>query len=155
MPQISLQQLIKRTLYLCLMTGTTISCISKACFNKLHPKWTLVQTNIYKVNGSNGNSHGPIGTGMCTLAFPKKFQQQFIICEHLLCHVILELNFSHNDLIGIDWFPSYELHLHQGPRSIVILDPALFQLHINQISTLPPLHILIQTISQVTIPPRL
>ena len=41
------------------------------------------------------------------------------------------------------------------PKSVVTLDPAPFPLHVNQISTLPPPHILIKTFSQVTIPPRM
>ena len=65
-------------------TEATISCMSKACFNKLQPRPKLVETNIYKVNGADGNSLGPIGMTTCTLEFPKKFQQQFIIYEHLL-----------------------------------------------------------------------
>ena len=64
--------------------GVTISCMSKACFNKLQPKPTLVQTNIIKVNGADRNSLGLIGMTTCNLEFPKKFQQQFIICKHLL-----------------------------------------------------------------------
>ena len=36
-----------------------------------------------------------------------------------------------------------------------MLDPAPFSLHINQISTLQPPHILVKTISQVTIPSRI
>ena len=58
--------------------------MSKACFNKLQPKPGLVQTRIYKVNGADRNSLGPNGMTTCTLEFPKKFQQQFIICEPLL-----------------------------------------------------------------------
>ena len=54
-------------------TGTTISCMSKACFNKLQPKPALVQTHVYKVNGANINSLGPPGTTTCTLKFPKNF----------------------------------------------------------------------------------
>ena len=64
-------------------TGATISCMSKACFNKLQPKPALVQTHTYKVNGANGNSLGPLGTTTCTLEFPKQFQQ-FIVYKHLL-----------------------------------------------------------------------
>ena len=48
-------------------TGATISCMSKACFNKLQPKPKLVQTNIYKVNNANRNSLGPIRMTTCTL----------------------------------------------------------------------------------------
>ena len=80
----------------------------------------------------------------CTLEFPKKFQQQFIVCKHLLRPIILGLDFSHNYLIGIDSFSTKQLHLHQGPQSIVVLDPTPFPLHINQISTLPPPHLLRQ-----------
>ena len=65
-------------------TGATISCISKACFDKLDPKPALIQTHMYKVNGANGNSLSPIGTATCTVEFPKKFQQQFIVCKYLL-----------------------------------------------------------------------
>ena len=46
------------------------------------------------------------------------------------------------------------MHLYQRPKSIVISDPAQCPLHFNQISTLPPPHILIKTVSQVTIPSR-
>ena len=51
--------------------GATISCMSKACLDKLQPYQMLVQTNIYKVNSVDGNSHGPVGMTMCTLEFPK------------------------------------------------------------------------------------
>ena len=50
---------------------------------------------MYKVNGANGNILGPIGMTTCTLEFPKKFQQQFIICEHLPQTVVLRLDFSY------------------------------------------------------------
>ena len=46
------------------------------------------------------------------------------------------------------------MHLHQGPKSIVISDPVPFPLHVNQMSTLPAPHILVKTVSQVTLPPR-
>ena len=65
-------------------TGATISCMSKAHFNKLQPKHILVQTCTYKVNGADGNSLGDIRMTTCTLEFPLKFQQQFIVCKHLL-----------------------------------------------------------------------
>ena len=52
-------------------TGATISCMSKACFDKLQPKPALVQMCTHKVNGTNSNSLGPLGTIMCTLEFPK------------------------------------------------------------------------------------
>ena len=90
----------------------------------------------------------------CTLQFHKKFHQQFIVCENLLQPVILGLDFSHNYLIGIDWLSANQLHLHQGSKSTVTLDPAPFPLHVNQIFTLPVPHILIKTVSQVTIPLR-
>ena len=32
-------------------TGATISCMLKACFDKLQPKPVLIQTHAYKVNG--------------------------------------------------------------------------------------------------------
>ena len=70
----------------------------------------------------------------------------------LNCHFTIRL--SHNYLIGIGWFSANQLHPCQGPKSIVISDPAPFVLHVNQIATLPPLHILVKTVSQVTIPPR-
>ena len=65
-------------------TGATISCMSEACFDKLYPKLTLIQTHMYKVNGANDNSLSLLVTAACTVEFPKKSQQQFIICEHLL-----------------------------------------------------------------------
>ena len=64
------------------------------------------------------------------------------------------LDFLHNYLKGIDWFTSNQLHLHQRPKSIVTSEPAPFPFHVNQISTLPLPHILVKTVSQVTIPPR-
>ena len=62
--------------------------------------------------------------------------------------------FPHNYLIGIDCFFTRQLHLLQESKSIVVSDPAPFPLHINQISTLPLPHLLVKTISQVTIPSR-
>ena len=94
-------------------TGGIIPCMSKACFDKLQPKPALVQK--HKVNSAGGNSLGPLRTTTCTLEFPKKFQQQFIVCEHFLYPIILGLDFSHNYLIGIDWFSTNQLYLHQGP----------------------------------------
>ena len=43
-----------------------------------------MQTQIYEVNGTDGNSLDPLGTTICTLEFPKKFKQQFIACKHLI-----------------------------------------------------------------------
>ena len=82
-------------------TGATISCMPKACFDKLQPKPTLVQTHTIKVNGADGNSLGPIRMTACTFEFPQKFQQQFIVCKYLFQPIILGLDFSHNYLIGI------------------------------------------------------
>ena len=65
-------------------TDATISCMSKTCFVKLDPIPTLAQTQMYKVNGTNGDSLSPLDATTCTLEFPKKFQQQFIVCEHLV-----------------------------------------------------------------------
>ena len=65
-------------------TGATISCMSKECFDKPDPKPALIQTPTYKVNGADGNSLGPLGTTICTLEFPEKFQQWIILCEYLL-----------------------------------------------------------------------
>ena len=91
---------------------------------------------------------------MCILKFLKKFHQQFIVCKNLMWPVILGLDFSHNYLIGITWFSSNQLQLHQGLKSIVRLDPAPSPLHVNWISTLPLPHLLVMMVSQVTIPPR-
>ena len=88
--------------------------MSKACFDKLQPKQALIPKLSHKVNCANGNSLGPLKTTTCTLKFPKTFQQQFIVCEHLLCPIVLGLDFLHNCLIGIDWFSTNELHLYQG-----------------------------------------
>ena len=135
-------------------TGATISCMPKACFEKLDPKPTLIQKHTYKINGANGNSLGPIGTTTCTLEFPKKFQQHFIVYEHLLWPIILGLDFLHNYPVGINWFSTKQLYLHWVPWSIVVLDPTPFPLHISQISTLLWPHLLVKTISQVTVPSR-
>ena len=54
----------------------------------------------------------------------------------------------------MDWFSAHQLHLQQGPQSIVVSDHTPFPLYINQISTLPPPHILVKTISQITIPTK-
>ena len=51
-------------------TDTTISCMSKACFDKLDSKLTLIQTHKYKVNSADGNSLGSFGTTTWTLEFP-------------------------------------------------------------------------------------
>ena len=116
-------------------TGATISCMFKACFNKLQLKPKLVETNIYKVNGVDGSTICPIGMTSYTVRFPKKFQQQFIIWENLVQTVILGLDVSYNYVLGIDWFSSNQLNLHQGPKSIVISDPAPFPLRVNDITT--------------------
>ena len=55
----------------------------------------------------------------------------------------------------MDWFSTNQLHLHQGPKSIVGSNPTPFPLHVNQISTLQPPHVLVRTISQVRIPTRM
>ena len=82
-----------------LNTGATISCMSKSCFEKLHPQPKLVQTSTYRIHCADGNSLGPIGMTTCTLKFPQT---------------------------------PHPLHLHQGLKSIVRVDPAPFPLHVNQ-----------------------
>ena len=128
--------------------------MSKTCFDKLDPKPPLIMQHTYRVNGTDGNSLGPLGITTCTLEFPKKSQQQFIVFEHLLRPIMLDLDFSHNYLIGINCLVENQLHLHQCPHSVVVSDSVPFPLHINQISTLPPPHILVKTISQVMLPIR-
>ena len=150
MPQISQSQLITMKLYLYLTQVLPFP----ECFDKLDLKPKLTHTHIHKVNGAGGNSLSPLGTTICTLEFPRKCQQQFIVCEHLLWPITLGLDFSHNYMIGIDWFYTKQLHLHQGPWSIIVSDPTPFPLHINQISTLLPPHLLVKTISQVAVPSR-
>ena len=81
------------------------------------------------------------------LNFLKQFQQQFIVCQHLLCPIILGQDFYHNYLIGIDWFLAKQLCLHQGPQSIVVSDPASFPLYVNQICILPLPHILVKNLT--------
>ena len=83
----------------------------------------------------------------------KKFQQQFIVCKHLLWPIILRVDFSDTYLIGIDWFSTNQLLLHWGPLSSLVLDPTLFPLWVK-ISTLPPPHKLVKMSSQDTIPSR-
>ena len=83
--------------------------MSKAYCDKLQPKPTLIQIHTYKVNGANGNSLGPLEQPHVPLNSPKiptKFN-----CKHLLQPIILGLDFSHNYLIGIDWFFTNQLHL--------------------------------------------
>ena len=65
-------------------TGAMISCMSKVCFDKLDPRPPLITKHPHRVNGTDGNSLGPLGTATCTTEFPKMFEQQFIICEHFL-----------------------------------------------------------------------
>ena len=84
------------------------------CFNKWDAQLPLITKHPYRVSDADGL--GPLCTATCTLEFPKKFQQQFIICEHWLGPMILGLDFSHNYQIGIDWFSTHQLHLHQGPN---------------------------------------
>ena len=135
-------------------TAATSFCMSTTCFDKLDSKLPLITQCTHKVHGTDGNSLGTLGTTTCTLEFPKKVQQQFIFCEHLLIPIILGLDFLHNYLIGINWFSTNQLHLHQGPQSIVVVDHMPFPLHINQISTLHLLHILVKKIPPVAIPAR-
>ena len=76
-------------------TGATISCMSETCFEKLDPKPPLITQDTYRGNDADSNSLDPLGTTTFTLDFPKKFQQQFIVCEHLLRPIILGLDFLH------------------------------------------------------------
>ena len=87
-------------------TGATISYMSKACLDKLQPKPKLIQTKTYRVSDTDRNTLGLIGMTTCILKFPKKSQEQFIICQNLLWPIILGLDFSHNYLIGIEGFSS-------------------------------------------------
>ena len=90
-------------------------------FDKIDPKPKLTQTHTYKISGANGSSLGPLGTTICTLEFPMKFQQ-FIVCKHLLRPIILGLDFPHNYMIGTDWFSTKLLHLKQN------LNPSKYQI---------------------------
>ena len=92
-------------------TGATISCILKSYFDKLYPRPLLITKHPCRVNSTDSNSLGSFGIATCTLEFPKKFQQWFIICEHLLRPIVLSLDFSHNYQIGIDWFSTHQLHV--------------------------------------------
>ena len=84
--------------------------------------------------------------------------QEIPVTVHSLWTPTLTYNFRtrfpHNYLIGISWISTKQFHLHQGPWSIVVSDPTPFTLHINYISSLPPSHLLVKTISQVKVPSR-
>ena len=69
-------------------TGATISRMLKECLNKLDPRPLLITKHPYR-----GNGLGPLSTATCILEFPKKCQQQFIKCEHLLRPIFLGLDF--------------------------------------------------------------
>ena len=99
-------------------TGTTISYMSKACFDKLDPKPVLVPHTHIQSKWYQWQQPRSSRNHYMYLEFPQKFQQQLIVCKHLLCPVILGLDFSHNYLIGNDWFSTNQLHLPQGPWSI-------------------------------------
>ena len=45
--------------------GATISCMSKACFDKLDPKPTLTEMHAYKENSAYSNSLSPLGATTC------------------------------------------------------------------------------------------
>ena len=76
------------------------------------------------------------------------------MCEHLLRPIILSLDFSHIYLIGINWFSTKQLHLHQGLLINCSVGPHIIPFtHYTNIYT-APLHILVKTNSQVTIPTR-
>ena len=54
-------------------TGTTISCMSKTCFDKLDPKPTVIPIHMYKANVTNGSSFSFLGKNICPYqSWPQK-----------------------------------------------------------------------------------
>ena len=94
---------LTKTPFLCLTWELPLPVCQKHASINYNPNQHQYN-HIHKVNGANGTSLGPIKMTICTLKFLRKFQQQFIVCKHLLQPFILGLDFSHNYLIGIDWF---------------------------------------------------
>ena len=124
--------------------------MSKACFDKLEPKLVLVQMHIQSKWCQWQGFWSSWYHYMYPQISPKIPTTIHSLLTPLLT-VILGLDFSYNYVIEIDWFLTNQLHLHQGPKSIIVLDPALFPLHVNQISTLPPQRILVRTIAIVPV----
>ena len=52
--------------------GATISCMSIVCFDNLDLKPHSLTKCIYRVNGADGNSLGPLSTTTCTLRVSQK-----------------------------------------------------------------------------------
>ena len=71
-----------------------ISCMSKACFDKLR-YWAYAKTNTYIQSKwcQWQQSSDPLAQPPAPWNSPEKFQQQFIVCKHLLCPIILGLEF--------------------------------------------------------------
>ena len=63
--------------------------------------------------------------------YPRKFQATVHSLQTPTLTYKFRTRFSNNFLLGIDWFSTKQLYLHQGPWSFVVLDPTPFPLHMN------------------------
>ena len=122
--------------------------MSKSCFDKLDPKPPLITKCIYRVSGADDNSLDPLGTATCTLEYLRKFQQHLwtLSTTHAFRTRFFPQLLHWHGLVLSKWTTSPSRPpIHYSIRSYTI--PVAHKSNIP----LPPPHILVKTISQVTI----
>ena len=125
-------------------TGATKSVMSGKMWRdlKLGP---LDESNLPSVVGANGLSLGVLGCIRCTIAFKKdedKFDQTFLVCEHLQRGVILGKDFARQNCAGVCWTPHNTRVLHTNLKTIAetkkLLPSSTAAIHVKQTTKLLP-----------------
>ena len=100
-------------------TGAQVSCISSECYREFKLK-TKIEMNVRAtVSSANQSNLGPIRNATCSLLLgAHKFENKFIVCKHLLHHVILGLDFAQDFKVGIDWNHQGHLYLNQDHKPL-------------------------------------
>ena len=75
--------------------GAEVACISYDCHREFTSKARINMKIEVKVTSAYRSNLGPIGIIMCSLILGAcEFEHRFIACKHVLCPVILGLDFA-------------------------------------------------------------
>ena len=106
-------------------TGAQTSCISYDCYREF-TSITKIDMNVeYKVTSANESNLVPIGVVICLLKPDTcEFEHKVILSKHLLCPVILGLDFAQDFRVGIDRNNWGQLYLHQDHKPLMYSKPS-------------------------------
>ena len=99
-------------------TGATKSCISESYFKTL-PKQNLKELQRVMVRSASGSNLAPIGFAMCKFLGNKTFENELIVCKHLMRPLILGRDFVYENELKVFYAKNGDCKLEYKNEELV------------------------------------